>query len=335
MKKLLVVVMMSVAGVATALAQTATAPDAKSDSSAQTSKKAKKSLAEARAMIDKVIENPQLMVEIMGQLSAEDQIAFIADVNEAIGKMPDSLEAKTAKYLNVNNAAVRSAAEGNLKAVLAEVFATVPPESLTVISERFAIDLFDRDGTKYSEKEFAQIAKDTMAVINARTEDTENGSTRSTFAMLMFIRAAHAEHQDELIDLLVDTLQHDDAKELAKNEWIPAALGKKDENGKVIDVNYEPLLASADAGRRPDIDFVLVIAGPQFGMSVTSDLVGKNNDQMAFMRNRTPILDAVENPLNKRIPVLGGDIPGMAGETGWSNPKEPKPYRWQSTLGGR
>ena len=102
----------------------------------------------------------------------------------------------------------------------------------------------------------------------------------------------------------------DDAKEMAKTEWIPSALGT---DGRTQ--GYEPLLASADAGRRPDMDQVLVITGPQHLESVLADLLGKNNDPLAFIDTRTPVLDAVENKLVRQNPTLGGNI-GQAGEAG-------------------
>ena len=67
---------------------------------------------------------------------------------------------------------------------------------------------------------------------------------------------------------------------------------------------YEPILASADAGSRPDFAYVLVIAGPQYLESILHDIGGKNLDRHSFIRTRTPVLDAVENPLVNQIPTL-------------------------------
>lgn len=313
MKKILIVVLLAIVGSATVFAQSAgEKPEAA---------KAAMSLADARGKIDQAIESPELMKEIMKQLTAEDQKQFLADVNKAIGDMPASVEEKTAKFLNVNHAALTAAQKGNTTTLLAEVFATVPPEALTVINERFAQDLLNRaanPNVTYTDDQFAKIAVETMKVINERTEETDNGSTRSAFALLMFLRASNetGEALDKLQDALIDTLKHDDAKELARNEWIPTALGK---DGR--ELGYEPLLASADAGRRPDFDYVLVIAGPQFLESILEDIVGKNTDQMSFIRTRSPVLDAGGNPLIHQIPTLkdepfGGD-PAVP---------EPRPY---------
>ena len=152
------------------------------------------SLADARGKIDKAIESPAVMGELMKRLSAEDQKRFLADVNKAIGELPASIEEKSAKFLNINHVAVKFAKKGNTTALLAEVFATVPPEALTVINERFAQDLLNRAANPnitYTDEQFTKIAVETMKAINERTEETDNGSARSTFAALMFLRASN------------------------------------------------------------------------------------------------------------------------------------------------
>lgn len=301
-----------------------------------TSDKGKIQLADARSKIDLAIESPKVMGELIKGLSAADQKQFLADVNKAISDMPASIEEKTAKFLNANHAALKNAAKGNVATLLAEVFATVPPEALTVLNERFASDLFNRAANPnitYTDEQYTKIALDLMKTINERTAETDSESTRSAFAIIMLLRASNGTPKD-LADKLIDTLKFKDARELAKNEWIPAALGEDNRTQ-----GYEPILASADAGRRPDLDFVLVIAGPQYLESILEDVVGKNTDQMSFMRTRTPVLDAVENPLVHRVPVLKGDIfdggmampqggrPGVPAPTPTPpTPPEPHPY---------
>lgn len=308
MKKLLVTMMLATAVVTVARAQTAAEKLA--------ADKTQISLADARGKIDKAIESPVVMGELMKRLSAEDQVKFLADVNKAIGDMPASAEEKTAKFLNINHVALMAAQKGNTTALLAEVFATVAPDALPVISERFAIDLVNRAGNPnvtYTDDQFRKLATDVMEKINDRTEETDNGSVRSTFAILMFGRASNltGDSLEKFQDALVDTLKHDDAKELAREEWIPAATGK---DGR--EQSYESLLASADAGRRPDFAKVLVIAGPQYLDSILADITGKNVDEMSFINTRSPVLDAVENPLIVAQPVLGADRVGAAGAAG-------------------
>ena len=328
MKKLLIVGAMVLAGVVVAVAQDAAASG-------------QDALARARAQIDKIIETPDQMKDVMSGLSAEEQKQFVADVNKAIGDMPASIEEKAAKYLNVNHAALVSAKKGNLTTLIAEVFATVPPEALTLLNERFATDLLSRSANPkvtYTDEQFTKICLEVMEKVNARTEETDNGSTRSAFAILMLVRASNGTPVD-LADKLIDTLKHDDAKELARTEWIPAALGK---DGR--EQGYEPILASADAGRRPDFAQALVIAGPQYLDSILLDTVGKNTDRYSFLRTRTPVLDAVENPLIHQVPTLH-DEPFGAGTIAPLDPTvspqptpqphphpHPQPYPWTSSL---
>ena len=326
MKRVLMMMLLAIAASATVFAQSAGEKPAEG----KVAGKAQMSLADARGKIDQAIESPELMKEIMQQLSAEDQKQFLTDVNKAIGDMPASIEEKTAKFLNINHAAVTAAQKGNTVALLAEVFATVPPEALTVINERFAQDLLNRaanPNVTYTDEQYTKIAVEAMKTINERTEETDNGSTRSTFAILTFLRASNmtGDSLEKLQNALVDTLKHDDAKELAKDEWIPAALGK---DGR--EAGYEPILASADAGRRPDFAFTLVIAGPQYLESILEDVVGKNTDQMSFIRTRSPVLDAVENPLIHMTPVLHDEPFGA--DTG-APPPGPNPYPGQTKLG--
>lgn len=297
MKKLALMTMVAIAGSSTVFAKPA-ADRLSADKMPQMS------LASARCKITEAIQSPDVMKETMKRLVAEDQVKFLSDVNRAIGSMPASLEERTAKFLNANHAAV-AAQKDNVVTLLAEVFASVSPESLTVINERFASDLLNRaanPNVSFTDDQYARIAVETQKKINARTEELDNASARSAFAMLMFIRASNGTPTN-LCDRLVATLKDADARDLARTEWIPAALGL---DGR--EASYEPLLASADAGRRPDLAQVLVIAGPQYLDSILADIVGKDTDPMSFMRTRTPVLDAVQNPLVEQMPTLDGGL---------------------------
>ena len=339
MKKILVAIAVLAAGVASVSAQETGGANATTTTS---------SLASARSQIDKAIASPETMTQLMKGLSAADQKQFLAEVNKAISDMPASIEEKTAKFLNVDSAALKGAAPGNLSTLVAEVFATVPTESLTVLSERFASDLFSRTADSkatYTDEQYTQIAMDLMSKVNERCEETDNGSPRAAFAILMLVRASGGSPAD-LADKLADTLKHDDARELAKTEWLPSALGL---DGR--EPSYESILASADAGRRPDFDMTLVIAGPQFHDMLLSDLVGKNVDPRAGIDARTPLFDAIMNPAQLAFPTLGAGLPGdmtdnpathpLGGDVPHSptpmpapNPpprREPGPYQWQVT----
>lgn len=291
---------------------------------AQGASSAKISLADARSRIDRIIAAPATIKETIKQLSAADQTSFLAEVNKAVREMPGSLEERTALYLSLNMVAVSSAEKGNSATLLAEVFATVPPESLTVLSERFAVDLLSRTAnqkTVVSDAQYEAIASNVVEKVRVRCEETDNCSVRVTLAILMFVRASGGT-SETLVEHLIEMIKDEEAKELARNEWIPSALG-----GEGRESNYDSLLASADAGRRPDPQAVLVIAGPLYGAAVIGDLNGKNTEADMFSHTKTPILDAVENAFGQQAAragdekiggasAAGGAINGAAIETG-------------------
>lgn len=287
-----------------------------------------KALVDARAKIGAMIENPAEMTATIKSLSAEDQCKLLAEVNAAIAKMPGSGEERAAKFLNVDRAALKAAAKGNVGDLLATVFATVPPEHLTVLCEQFAQNLVNRAADPrqvYTDAQYTEIATDLMKKIVTRTAETENGAARSAFAIVMLVKAANSPVEG-LVEKLVETLPAD-MQGSAGNEWLPAALGTGG-----VKQDYDPLLAAADAGSRPDFEFTLTIAGPQYLDSVLADLTGKNLDPKSMVNTHTPVVDAVINPLNFQIPQLGGDVrqsavfvPQKGGNI------EPGPYDGQST----
>ena len=234
MKKLLMVIAMALAGTLVAQDKAMT-------------------LADARGKIGDVIADPASMTSVMKQLSAADQTTYLADVNAAIAKMPGSAEEKTSKFLNVDAAALKGAKENNLTALVAEVFATVPPESLTAVNERFAADMFNRaaDPSKtYTDEQYTEIAKTVLNKVQDRTATADNAGVRDTFAILMLIRASNGSPAD-LRDTLVNELRDPATKELAQNEWISPALGQGQEK------TYDPMLGASDAGDQPNLDMVL------------------------------------------------------------------------------
>lgn len=195
-------------------------------------------LQAAKAQIPGAVANPAKMAEIMKELSEEDQIEFLALVNAAIAEMNASPAEAAAMYLAVNEAALKSHGEGNLRALLATTFATVPPEALTVLNEQLAKDLFNRNADPthpVSDADFAAIAKEAMEAIATRNSDTDEAAVRDTFALLMFIRASEGTPAD-LRDTLLETFGDSEAQQTAKNEWIEPAL-----NG-----DYDPLLGGTD-----------------------------------------------------------------------------------------
>ena len=132
-------------------------------------------------------------------------------------------------------------------AMLAEVYATVPPEALTLVNESFAKTFFSRGDGKVSDEAMKQVALDAMKAIKERNAGNDNESVRDAFAALMFIRASGGKPED-LRQALTDTLPSQEAREVAASEWFPAALGEGREQ------TYEPMLAVANVDKAPKID---------------------------------------------------------------------------------
>lgn len=220
------------------------------------------SLADARAQINDCINDSSKMSRTVKQLSADDQRAFLGEVNDAISKMPGSEESKTAKFLRVNRAAVTSASAGNRTKMFAEVFATVPPESLTVINERFAADLLNRSANaKVTDAQFKKVSENIMSAVTSRCSGVENGAERSAFAALMLVRASN-----DTIPGLADSLATQlpaASQEAAKTSWIPEAMKG----------NYDPILGNVDYKSIPSNDVVLRLAGPQLLDAMLGDVI--------------------------------------------------------------
>lgn len=220
------------------------------------------SLADARAQINDCINDSSKMSRTVKQLSADDQRTFLGEVNDAISKMPGSEESKTAKFLRVNRAAVTSASAGNRTKMFAEVFATVPPESLTVINERFATDLLNRGANaKVTDAQFKKVSENIMSNVTSRCSGVENGAERSAFAALMLVRASN-----DTIPGLADSLANQlpaASQEAAKTSWIPEAMKG----------NYDPILGNVDYKSIPSNDVVLRLAGPQLLDAMLGDVI--------------------------------------------------------------
>lgn len=196
------------------------------------------SLPEATAKITDITNDPALMTSVMKELSKDDQVAFLGRVNKAISSTKRSADAKTEAFLAVNKAALL-ARKGNLKALLAEVYATVPPAALTVVNERLAEDLFRRDANPskpVDDANMKRLAVESMKVVQSRNVGNDNASVRDTFAILMFLRASKGTPAD-LADTLVAGLSDPESRELAKTSWIPSAMGAGAAK------SYDPMLA--------------------------------------------------------------------------------------------
>lgn len=215
------------------------------------------SLAEARGKVDAVIADPSQMTAVMQQLSAADQKSLVADVNEAVSKI-GSAEEQSAKIVNISRAALKGAAKGNakdLEALVAEIYATAPVESLCALNESLAKDVFNRaaDPSKtYTDEQYSNIAKSLVSAVNSRVAGSDDADVRGGFASLMMIRASNGSPKS-LADDLAATLG--DSADTAKNEWFPEALRSP--------ANYDPMLAGTTVEKAPDARIVTALAGAQ------------------------------------------------------------------------
>ena len=223
--------------------------------------------SEWHAKVGDCAQDPNMLKETISQLSSADKTAFLAEVNAAIDKMPGSADVKAAKFLAANRAAVAGAGAADRADVLAEVYATVPPEALTVINEEFAKNEFARPATM-TDDEYTNIVVETMAKINQRTASAESGAVRAGFAGLMFIRAAGGA-SDATTDAVVSSLPSDVQGD-AKSSWFPSALSENP--------SYDPMLAPAQAGDEPNPQVVLDIAPSQQVDSMLGDLQADKAD---------------------------------------------------------
>jgi hypothetical protein len=225
------------------------------------------SLADAAGKTGNAIQDPATMSSLVSSLAPSDQVAFLAKVNAAIDLLPGSMDVKTAKYLDVAIASLKSAAPGNGAKMVAEIFATVPVESLAVLNESLAAKLLNRsaDPTRvYTDENFVKISKFLISEVFNRVKDLEDANVRTSIAVLMMARASNGSPKN-LVGTLVEVIKDASVRERAKNEWIAPAL---------VNNNYEPILAAANAGSKPDSALVLRLSRAQMGVAILGSLGG-------------------------------------------------------------
>lgn len=294
------------------------------------------SKAEWQSKISDCAKNPVAMKATISQISASEQAEFVGRVNEAIGKMPGTAESKSAAFYMVNKAAVQGAAKHSRVVVLAEVFATVPVEYLTDINERFAAELFSRDGSqKYAKDEdgngkFVALATSALSVVNKRCETAKNAGVRQTFAALLFIRAADGSPKG-LTEKLISQMTDSQAKASA-SAWIAEALGSEGDES-----SYGSMLDAAGA-EEPDHAVILQMTGPSEVIeSLLSDLqdpsvppsgMGAGNFVSGSVAGSAVPLDDLSDSRLTRVPrgaigsksAVGGNREGTYASEGMENP---------------
>lgn len=295
--------------------------------------------SEWHAKVGECALDPVALRTTISKLSSADKTAFLAEVNDAISKMPGSPEAKTAQFLVANRAAIVGAGSADRAAVLSEMFATVPPESLTVIVEEFAKNEFARTPTM-DDKRFVKIVSDAMEKIVRRCESAESGAVRAAFAGVMFVRAAGGA-EDSAMEAVVNSLPESSRSE-ARSSWLPSAVGKEQAP------SYDSMLGVSQAGEEPDHSVTVSIFSQQILDSMLSDLQagvlsvepeskamleGDNQDffngdvDAMHVKNPTPSRDRVQlptipesfitgDPADKDKPVVNPSYTEDRGEPG-------------------
>ena len=221
--------------------------------------------SEWHAKVGECALDPVVLKSTIAQLSSADKTAFLAEVNEAISKMPGSPEAKAAQFLAINRAAVAGAGAADRLAVLAEIYATVPPESLSILNEEFSKNEFSRPDAM-SDEQYKRIVSVAMEKIAQRCASSESGGVRSGFAGLMFIRAAGGAAADEVQSVVVAAMPAESRLE-ARNTWFPAALGKDQPVA-----SYDSMLGAAQAGEEANHNLTVSMYSQQIVESMLSDL---------------------------------------------------------------
>ncbi|MBQ6914914.1 MAG: hypothetical protein IJQ65_04275 [Kiritimatiellae bacterium] len=306
------------------------------------------SLASARAKITQVIDNPADMTAVMKSLSAADQKSFLAEVNAAILAMPGSDADRTAKFVAVTDAALAGAQKGNALTLVAEVFATVPPISLTAVNESLGAGLMNRaadSGVTYTDEQYTKIAQTVMEKVNERVAGEDNSGVRSGFAALMLIRGSNSPSNDSIYDAILAAMPADSQND-AKVDWFPAALGRGREQ------TYEPMLAVVDGdiispiGEDFDVQHMMSIRtpGPSSLSSLLADISGGGTDSSATSGLMNPVVDATQHPTDYQLPPLGDggaadDPSAMIGHVTREIERgvrptpvvEPRGYQYQST----
>ena len=259
---------------------------------------AQMSLSDAQGKISEAVNDAAVMTSTVKELSAADQVKFVAAVNEAIAKLPGSAEAKAKKFLAANRAAAKAAAPGNLSAIVAETFATVPVEVLPTIAENYAADFFNRaadPSVTYTDEQYSDIATKMMKIITERTAKADEGDTRAALAAAMLVQAANSPSQ-MVIDAIAATLP-ETIREKAKNELL---IGDAK--------NYDAVI-----GERNYPNPVSILAtNPTVIEAMLHDVVQGN----------TEVYDAIFNPMRTNTPILDQVLEAQKPDTPVEETKE-------------
>ena len=207
--------------------------------------------------------NPATMSSVMSQLSADDQKELIGKVNASIVALPGSAEQKAAAAIQANIAGIKAAMAQNKEkraanAVIAEAFATLPPEYLPQFAEALSGPGGPLNRGNMDREKFITISTNTLHAISERCEKAENnGGVREAMAAITFLQASNEKDPPkDLINTMLSQIPDAKTRDLAAKEWV----------GPALDKNYDPILAAANAGDEPDRAIVAsIIAGGNGG----------------------------------------------------------------------
>ena len=274
----------------------------------------------ALAMADRV-QSRNAFSDAFSGLAGDDQAEFIATVNRSLADPDKPLDDRQMQTLyRVNRDAVRGAPPAARKTVLAEVFATVPRVCLPMITERFATELFSRKaaGFKADDDSFVEFASAALMRISLRCRTADDfPGTRTAYAVIMFLKASEGKPAGLREDFMIYV--HSGTHEIARKEWIPAALG---DGGR--QPTLEPIIEAGIKGEEPGHK----IGHPQAPIEELHRLVGAD-----LRVSQTWDLSA-PYPLEFDNPVPGNDGTGSGL---WRVPRQSKrkkpspPAVWHSS----
>lgn len=180
-------------------------------------------------------------------LGDDDQVSLLQTINRSMAKESEKLDDKRIQTLyRINRDAVKGAPADDRKKVLAEVFATAPLPCLPYFTDMLAQEVFGRRVAGYGEKDeaFVEFASAALLRISTRCRTADNSPEfRLVYAVIMFLKASNGYPEDLRDSFLV--FIPSGLHELARKEWIPAAMG---DDGKTP--TYQPML---EAGYRRDV----------------------------------------------------------------------------------
>lgn len=288
-------------------------------------------LDEVAAKKSDVAAKPATAGEVIKSLSsAEDQVKFLAMVNEAIAADTSLTPAqRTAKYIAATTSALASCPAANIPALMAEAYATIPLQSLPYVSESLTTNVFAR-GEGTTDAQMKAAAESVMEAIESRTATASDADRRNTAAVLAFLNASGGTPEDLRSTLL------DGYPAAAAQEWVPAAMGEVDGS-----VDYDPLLGEKVEGFSMDelrnaLASMEIASGD--GSAISSIADGSTFEDVKLepdaytVPTPDPIIDSDGNINDPVVPrTLNPDKPWSPeyrrGDTpSYPTPDEPTPY---------